>query len=576
MRYYILVTFVFLILASSAYAQYDEKAILYQNAQRLYSQRQFVEAEQAWLQVLLNYPNDISAVAQLFQLYLQINNADKAEKLLKDYRTVIPSNQWLEYDIQVDVMQAKLKDAMDKAQAYIQLAPNDEQRYRLLASYFERKGFSEQAVRLYEQGRAALGKTDIFNMEIGNNAFNSHIYDKAITEYIRYLEAQPGNIYFVGNQLKAILKENPDLITLVKRLAKASASIEVKEVYAITLSRMGRPGEALTEYEQLPSEKLYAFANEQYTAGHDSLAIAAFNTLRNKQIDVKTLGEVLLKTTEVYIRLRQFAQAESIISLIVNPVDNKVNSKFERMQFPFQAYLILADLALWQGKEFSSVIAFLDEARKVALNNIDKAEVDYRLIGTYFISKQYEQAEQLLLKQNNPRLLDRKWYFNYLIAMAQGKSESADSLLNELILTAPSSIFVNDIMTMNILLLNLSKSAQSGFLEAFRYKMSHRDSLAIQTVADLAVSSKDEELRILAADWAQTSGFKQWAEQLYNFEWQDELLKDYASLQRSKLQTQTSNAEIMAQDFLKTNPNSVFSPGFRQILQKAPTGRPNL
>lgn len=576
MKYYILLVIIFLVLVTNAYAQYNEKAIMHQKAQRLNSQRQYVEAEQAWLEVLVKYPADLIAVTQLFQLYLQISDADKAEKLLKDYRTVIPNNQWMEYDIQLDVMQAKLKDAWDKSQAYIQLAPNEEQRYRLLANFFERKGFSEQAIRLYEQGRATLGNDNIYNMEIGNNAFRSHIYDKAMTEYIKYLEMQPGNIYFVGNQLNAILTENPELITLLKKLAKASTSLEVKEVYAISLSRMGKLNEALTEYELLPVEKLYAFANEQYTAGKDSLAIVAFNTLRNKQIDVKTLGDVLLKTSESNIRLRQFAQAESIITLIVNPEDNTINPKFERMRYPFEAYLILSDLALWQGKEFSNIIAILNEARKAALNNIDKEEVDYRLIGTYFISEQYEQAEKLLLKQNRPKQTDRRLYYEYLIAAAKMQTEIADSLLNELVIANPSSKYVNDLMTMNIMLLNLSKSAQNNFLQAFRFKLSHRDSLAIQTVADLAITAKDEELRILAADWAQTSGFKKWAEQLFNYDWKDELLKEYALLQRSKLQSQTSNAENMAQDFLKANPNSVFSPGFRQILQKIPNGRPNL
>jgi len=576
MKHRLILFFILFLTVSTALAQYDERAIMTQQAQMLVMQRQYTEAEQVWLLFLQKYPDDINAVSQLFQLYLLISKPDKAEKLLSDYRTILPNNLWLEYDLQLDIHQAKIKEAWNKAQAYLQLYSKDENKYRLVAGYFDRKGFFEQSIRIYEQARLALNRIDLFGMEIGNAAFSSQLYDKAMTEYIRFLENQPGNIYFVSNQLKNILIENPDLITQLKNISKASSSLEVKEVYAISLSRVGRLKQALAEYEQLPAEKLLAFANEQFTAGNDSLAILAFNSLRNRQIDLTSLGEILLKTSESHIRLRQFAQAESILALIVNPSDRKINPQFERRRFPFQAYMMLADLAQWQNKEVNDIIGLLNEARKLAVNSDDGTEVDYRLIEIYYSMEQYDRAGELLAKQNRIRQLDRKLYYSYLIAAAKAETAAADSLLNELILSNAASRYVNDLLTMNIMLMNLSPDAQKNFMRAFRNRISHKDSLAIQIVYDLSVSAKDEELRALAADWAVASGFRVWAESILNYDWQDELLKEYASLQRTKLQTQTATSESMAQDFLKSNPNSVFSPGFRQMLQKVPQGRQSL
>jgi len=576
MKIKIILLISFICFAAMVHAQYDERAILTQQAQMLSMQRQYVEAEQAWMLLLQKYPNDLNAVAQLFQLYLQINKPDKAGKLLSDYRTVIPDTMWLEYDLQLDISQAKIKEAWSKAQSYLQLFPKDENKYRLVAGYFDRKGFFEQAIRIYEQARTALNRNDVFAMEIGNAAFNSQLYDKAIIEYVKILESQPGNVYFVSNQIKNILIENPDLISQLRNISRNSSSFEVKEVYAIALSRLGRLTEALAEYEQLPTEKLTAFANEQYAAGQDAIAVTAFNRLRDRQIDVTTLGDILLKSAEAHIRLRHFAEAESILTNIVDPVSKKVNSKFERRRFPFQAYMILSDLAQWQNRKVDEVTELLQEARRLAINSDDAAEVDFRLIGIYYTAEQYEQAETLLRKQNQVRQQDRKLYYNYLIAMAKSQPMEADSLLNQLIIANPASPYVNDLMTMNILLMNLSPDAQKSFLHAYRNRLSHRDSLAVGIVYDLSNKAKDEELRILAADWAVASGMKQWALEILNHDWRDELLRDYAALQTVRLQTKSGTSESMAQDFLKNNPNSVFSPGFRQILQKAPQGRQSL
>ncbi len=566
---------IFLILAASLHAQYDEQAILYQNAQQLMSQRQYAAAEQAWLQLLQKYPNDTSAMTQLFQLYLQTSQPEKAQSVLNDYRTVLPANVRQEYEIQLDIQQAKVDEAWTKSQDYLQVNPANELVYRLLAGFFERKGFYEQAIRLYEQGRAALTNSFLFCLEIANNSFYSQQYEKAMTEYITYLEAQPGNLYFVGNQLNSILTENPDLISLLRTLAAKSSCLEVREVLAISLSRLGRLNEALEQYAQLPVEKLTAFANEQYTAGRDSVAIAAYAALRERGVNANTLGDILLKTAECHIRLRQFERAEQALAQIIDPPSLQPTQQFARKQQPYQALLMLSDLALWQGGKPEDVMKILNEAKKHTSHVDETIDIDFRIINTHFINRQDDLARQLLKRQGRIKQIDRQLYYNFLLAMAASQPGLADSLVNQLVLAAPASPYLNDIMTLNILLLNLQPASHSEFMNAYRSRLGHRDSLAVQTLLGLAESARDEELRVLAADWCKASGFRSWAAAIYNYEWQDPVLKEYASLQISKLQTDISRAESLAQDFLKSNPDSVFSPGFRQILQKIPTARPS-
>ena len=523
MKKILLPLIIILISCCTLNAQYDEKTILYQQAQQMMAQRQYSQAELAWLNVLQKFPNDLAAISQLFQLYLQTGKSEAAENLMQKYQNILPDNIRMEYAIQLDIQQAKLTDAWQKTEAYMQVYSQDINKYRLLAGYFERKSFFEQSILIYEKARKTLNRNDLFNMEIGNSAFYSHNYPLAMIEYIRFLEAQPGNLYFVSNQLNTMLGENPELINNLKTLAQSSVSIEVKEVYAISLNRMNRLQQALAEYEQLPVEKLTAFANELITSGRDSLAIAAFHGLLNRQIDINTRGDIYLKTAQAYLRLKKYADAESTLSQIVDTRQHTVNTRFTNKRFAFQAYLILADLAAWQGKQENQIINLLNDAKAVAVNAGDQAEVNYRLISNYFAHEQFDQAEQLLKIQNKSSQPDRNLYYQYLITLARKQIDKADTLLNELILTSPSSSFVNDLMTLNILMLNLKGDAQSELLNAYRYRLSHRDSLAIETVITLAERIQDEELRMLAADWALISGYRSKAIAIYDYSWKDEL-----------------------------------------------------
>lgn len=574
-----------MIFISTAFAQYNERAILTQAAQQMMMQRNFTQAEQAWLQILVKYPDDINSVAQLFQIYLHINQTEKAEKLILDYRSLLPDNLRQEYDIQLTIQQAKLELAWDKAMAYIQLYPGDEYRYRTLASYFERKGYFEQSIELYEKGRKTLGKNDIFAMEIGNTAFNYRLYEKAIIEYLGFLEKQPGNIFFVNNQIKTIMQERPELISQLKSMAAKSGSNEVKEVYASALNKVGRYQEALNQYELLPPEKLLLFANEQYAAGKDSVAVLAYHAVVNKFTDVQNQGEILIRMADLHTRMKNFAAATEILATLTDnapvttpniPVKGLITNKFQRTKYNMQAYIMQSELALWQEKSIDEIISLLQNAYKVANQPEDRADIQYRIINTYYIFEQMKDVETELAKIRSGNPTEKFRYYSYLLATDRQQVGLADTLMNDLIIATPSSKYVNDLMTMNILLMNLKGKAIQDFQVAWRLKLRHKDQMAVNQMYELSVSSKDEELRMLAADWALQAGLRMAADSLYTFEWKDELNKEYAVYMRSRLQTDPGAAEKTAQDFLKDNPSSVFSPGFRQILQKAPTGRPTL
>ena len=112
---------------------------------------------------------------------MQTSRRDKAEELLKRYRRSLPENQATEQEIQWSIMRGKPEPAWNLSQAYLQRQNYGEGNYRLLASFFERRGFFEQVLRLYRDARKQLGKPDLFRLEMANSALHFRQFDVAVS-----------------------------------------------------------------------------------------------------------------------------------------------------------------------------------------------------------------------------------------------------------------------------------------------------------------------------------------------------------------------------------------------------------
>ncbi|MGC9362199.1 MAG: tetratricopeptide repeat protein, partial [Candidatus Syntrophosphaera sp.] len=172
-----LLLLVFLIVASLALGQYDEKNILTQQAYQLMAQRKYAEAEKMFEQILQKFPNDANSVMQLLNIYFQTSQLEKAEDLLKTRRRILPEKQAAEQEILLRIMQGNQNEAWRLSQAHLQRQNHGEGTYRLLAAYFERRGFYDQVLQLYKDARQKLGKPELFRLETANAAMNYKLFD---------------------------------------------------------------------------------------------------------------------------------------------------------------------------------------------------------------------------------------------------------------------------------------------------------------------------------------------------------------------------------------------------------------
>lgn len=563
-----------LLMSSPAWGQYNEREILTQQAYAQLGARQFAEAEKIFLQILEKYPNDTNSVLQLMNVYFQTSQLDKAEELLKRYRRSLPENQGTEQEIQLLIMRGKPEQAWNLSQAYLQKQNYGEGNYRLLASFFERRGFFEQVLRLYRDARKQLGKPDLFRLEMANSALNFRQFDVAVSEYLTWLEQNPPNLYFVNNQCKTIIKEDPSMLRVIGNHVRGRDSEVLRELYANILVSQQEYLQALEIYKQLPLDKLIRFANEQFTAQNDRIALPAFEYLASLDGDAFDRNEYKLRQAQIQFRNGNYGNSAQILLQISAEPQMRERQNLFRKGVNLATRKLLAETALATAKDIPAALDWYGEARQFCNNNYDLQDVDLAVVRLLIIQQDYDQARQKLLQVRETRLGETRDYLLFTLELMRGNTELADSLMNDYLIAHPAGAFANDAIYQMMLVLGLQETEKESFFGANRLMML-RDPAAIDSLQSVFLRNGDEELLILASEWAILLARQDKAKTLLEHEWQDEVCAEYAALLKLVLTTDGESEQLMARDFLKNNPDSIFAPKFRQSLSRMNYSRPD-
>ena len=157
------------------------------------------------------------------------------------------------------------------------------------------------------------------------------------------------------------------------------------------------------------------------------------------------------------------------------------------------------------------------------------------------------------------------YFYSFQLALMEQDS-AADSLLAELMINLPENSSTNDAL----FLANLKTAFADdwmGFLGAYRLKMLHKDKKAIDELIAIHAGSENEKILFLAGEWAVDINDIATAETIFNTEFQDEILKEYVVLKRVQIAENEQLKNNISLEFLKANPQSIFSPEFRRLLE---------
>lgn len=549
-------------------AQYDEKQILMQQANQMMVQRQYPQAEELFLQILEKFPNDQTSILQLAFMYLNISADLKAEEHIKKYQRQIPDKTFTELRIQVLVLQGKLEEANALADSYLALYGSASNAYHMVAGYFTRRAAYDSAIRIYNLARQRHGNS-IFALELANAAMQSQQYRLALEEYLRFMATQANSNLFVKNQIINIVKEDSTMITHFQQTIPADNQI-ILEIYASSLSAINRPAEALAIYQQLPSTYLRDFAVEQMRQENFDLARRAYRILaESSSVDHQRLS-YKLDIARIYYNQAEYDSAEAVLTDLLADAFWGKNTQNKRNPLYVNIRKLYAQNALANGNDTDTVRTWLAETRQYATQNQEIQDLELEQARLAILSRDFEVAERSLKSVNIPQLLDYRDYLRFMEAFLKKDSPMADSLMNEYIIRHPASQYANDIIYLNMLALAMNETQLGEFGEAVRLLQLFQPE-GIDILATLYEETKDEELAILAIEWALGLDETQKAELLLAIEFQDELAGEYAKMLSLALM-QDRDAEIdLAKEFLKVKPNSIFSPRFRQVISRIGT-----
>lgn len=567
-RHLILVALIIFIVLPCA-AQYNEKQIMQQQAYQLLAQRQYAQAEQLFLQILDKYPGDFDSIVQLFNIYNTLSQADKAEDLLATYQRGLPPQLFSEQHIQLQLLKGEVDAAYRESLNYLELY-SDENKFRQLASYFERKGIFDKTLELYKLGRNKLKKPDLFRLEIANTSLNYRLFDQAITEYLAYLFRYPTNQYFTNNQFKIILQEDPSRIETIKDVADTTSLAAIKEVYATSLLSIGQPRSALKIIKELGLNNLRIFAENQAAAGNDSIAYEAYEHASTMVDDPISFG---FPTRMMQIRYQQ-GDYEGTAKLGYAALANA--SRFKtKSSILVEIYRLMANTKLALGEPVDSALVWLDEAQGLNPEPQLKAGISIDIARLQILSSNYAAAEKNLKGVSIPQLLPQREYLRFLGALLSGDITYADSLMNEYLIKYPGSPEANDSMYLMMLALALQAPLQQSFFDTFKL-LQLNQTRGLDSLIVIMEASKDEEFRLLAIEWALRFNRPDLATTLLAHEFADPVAGEYAETLKFFLVHDKEEEQRLAREFLKNKPNSIYSPDVRQRISRWAAQRPNL
>lgn len=555
-----------LIMLSLLWGQYDERQILVQQANQLMVQRQYDRAEEVFLQIIAQYPDDINSILQLTQLYLSLSQEVKVEEMLQTHQRHIPENAYTELRIQLLILQGKHEQANSLADSYLEIYGSNRSKYNLIASYFSGRGDNESAIRIFEAARRVHGD-DIFAVEIASAAMKCGLYEKALREYLNHSANAQNTNLFIRNQVSEIVREDSTLINVVRNFANTHDNFVIKEIYALALMTIKNYEEALETYKQMPLTYLRNFAAEQLKLGNLDITLKAYRFLGQNAEQPAQRLYYGYEVANIFFQSAQYDSTENIINeLLQDPSWNKPKQA-GKSSLLVKLRRLKAENDLPLGVELNRVRQWIEQTKDYSVYHDEIQELDVDLARFAILDEDFETAKSTLKRIVVQDYLAERHYLEFLLALMQGEKAEADSLMHEYVLKHPDSEYTNDIIYLNMLSIYMSDIQLQNFSKAIRMLQLFKLE-GIQILVDLFEQNDDEELLMLAIEWSLALGDITQAEVLLAHDFKDELARDYA-LMLSLFLIQERETEIqLAQEFLKNKPNSIFSPRFRQIISR--------
>lgn len=559
---------ILLCLNSILLAQYDQKAILLKQANNLIVHRQYEKANQIYEQVLEVSPVDHSVVELYILNLLRISKVKIAAEKLEFYHSNIPEMTYVRLHASILINQGEIKKARDETKDFLAGNQGNIYFYRNFSMIFEQYRQDEIAIEILEMARKVANDENLYTRELAIDYQNVKNYDRAVIEFFKLLENQASYMSYALSRLKMILQEDYSVIRQIEKTASSYDNPLVIEVLAMCFGEVGNYEKALENYDRIDPAKLLIFAQTMSVEGKLDIAEQAYRNYIRKINDPAYRANANVKMAEVLITANRINEAKTVLLQVRDDSDIKKSQYKYRTKASLECRMMLAQIAIIQDESKQNVLDFMNDAKKFAFNITDISQIEYQIIRYLMLTGDFAEsntklADLLLKEQPGSDMFKLGYYYSFLLALMQ-HDPAADSLLGEILINLPENAETNDALLLATLQMNLKQEQKDEFLTAYRLKLLYKDETAIEKLIKLSIENQNEEFRILAAEWAYSANENELTVTLLSTDFQNPVLSEYAKL---KLVDITQDVGL-SRDFLQKNPQSVFSPEFRKVLER--------
>ena len=553
----------------SLFSQIVEQEILLKKAE-VYNQRQrYEQANEIYITLLEDYSVDFTIAAKLIFNYLRVSKVEKAESVLFKYQDLFPEIEFSKTQVLVLLRKGELKKASDLSGSIIKKNKGNVSLYRDLSSFFEQANQYRKAIDIMLEARKITKDDHLYAKELAFDYHKVNDLSESLVEYLKHLEKNKSNFHFVLSRIKKIMSEDRSQIKTIEKFTGNTDDKLLQEIYAISLAEVGEYDGSLEIFETLEIDRLKIFVEENMAVGNFEIAKRALKILTKKEKDPGHNADLKIQVAQIQIYQNEIDSAEVTLLDIYHNQKLSSNEYRYRTQAGRICREMLAGISMRKQRSGEIILKYLEEAKDHTFNQKDKKEIELTIIHFLIMNENYDLSRKKMesILQNEDQSTDiykLSNYYSFLIATMQNDN-AADSLLGELVISFPSNELTNDALFLSYFLANFDPQNRESFLEAYREKMLLKNDRAIELLSLLYNKSKFEEILFLCGEWAMQNEQYEKAKEIFSFEYEDELFSEYAQLKLAGLSKKEEKERIVT-GFLTTNPQSVFSPEFRKLL----------
>lgn len=372
---------------------------------------QYEQAANLYKTLYANYPQNYTYFEGLRRNLLRTK---KYPELISLIQTRLRQNP---RDIQMKTQLGDVYFRMgDEIHAYrvwngiLQNYPRNQSVYRIVASVLLQNRMFDKAIDVYLQGRKAIGKDNLFALELAQLYTFQQIYPKAADEYLRFLKAQPYQLAFVQNQIARFpldettfpavekeirkwVKKHPRNYTLRKLLEGFYQSFgDYKSAFReiLVLEKLKTSG---GRKKRIPGTALYQFALDTYREKEFSISEKAFQKLLSDFPDFPRKDRATYYFADISYKTGEYDRAQALYQHVID--------QFPKSSWSLEALLRMGDIFLNQRNNPEQAIGYFERIIRNFPNTRQQTVATFHLVDCYISEGNLEKAVSVLQNSLN-------------------------------------------------------------------------------------------------------------------------------------------------------------------------------